>query len=188
MSKYIDADLYVEMQLYDDEYEEWGVWNGTIEDLLNQWTEEGCPPPIEVSEDCISRKWVISFIDAGHLRNPNEKCFSENDVVELVKNAPSVTPTKPQKFNRPVTEMLDECGIEWEYSDNPEDIKRTLELFDEAFIEAFGTRPPVTPTERTGEWIKNDDFTCSACGYHMIVGGGAYNYCPNCGADMRGEK
>lgn len=48
--------------------------------------------------------------------------------------------------------------------------------------------PPVTPTERTGEWIKNDDFTCSACGYHMIVGGGAYNFCPNCGAKMGGDE
>ena len=38
-----------------------------------------------------------------------------------------------------------------------------------------------------GEWIKNDDFTCSECGYRMIVGDGAYNFCPNCGADMRGD-
>ena len=53
-------------------------------------------PTIEVSEDCISREWFISFIDAGHLRNPNEKCYSENDVVELIKNAPSVVP-KPNK-------------------------------------------------------------------------------------------
>ena len=53
MSKYIDADLYVEMQIYDDEHEDWLWWKGSIEELLDQWTEEGCPTPIEVSEDCI---------------------------------------------------------------------------------------------------------------------------------------
>ena len=50
MSKYIDADLCVEMQIYDDEHEEWSIWNGTIEDLLNQWTEQGCPPSADVVE------------------------------------------------------------------------------------------------------------------------------------------
>lgn len=36
-------------------------------------------PKIEVSEDCISRSALISFIDAGHLRNPNEKCYIAHD-------------------------------------------------------------------------------------------------------------
>lgn len=27
---------------------------------------------------------LISFIDAGHLRNPNELCFSENMIVNIV--------------------------------------------------------------------------------------------------------
>lgn len=36
-----------------------------------------------------------------------------------------------------------------------------------------------------GEWIQDDDYICDQCGYHMIVGGGAYNYCPNCGTNMR---
>lgn len=89
------------------------------------------------SEDCISREWVISFIDAGHLRNPNEKCFSENDVVELVKKAPSVA-----------------------------------------------------PTDRTGKWIV--DRYCSECEWDKheaeLVCNIPTNYCPNCGADMRGEK
>lgn len=38
---------------------------------------------------------------------------------------------------------------------------------------------------KTGKWIQDDDYICDQCGYHMIVGGGAYNYCPNCGANMR---
>ena len=95
MSKYIDADLYVEMQIYDDEHEEWSLWNGTIEDLLNQWTEQGCPTPIEVSEDCISRKWleehkeVVSYKNMWHETETDEFVSWEN-----IKNAPSVVPTE----------------------------------------------------------------------------------------------
>ena len=39
---------------------------------------------------------------------------------------------------------------------------------------------------RHGRWEQDDEFVCSVCGYKMIVGGGAYNYCPNCGARMDG--
>lgn len=41
---------------------------------------------------------------------------------------------------------------------------------------------------RHGHWKCDDGFTCSECGYHMVVGDGAYNYCPNCGARMDGEE
>jgi c-di-GMP-related signal transduction protein len=39
--------------------------------------------------DLISRSDLISYINAGHLRNPNELCFSENDIVEMIKNQPT---------------------------------------------------------------------------------------------------
>lgn len=53
--------------------------------------------------------------------------------------------------------------------------------------------PPVTPTERTGEWVRRwhlspdcyQEWQCSECEYEMD---GRTNYCPNCGADMRGEQ
>lgn len=41
---------------------------------------------------------------------------------------------------------------------------------------------------RHGGWEKNDDYTCSLCGYRMVIGDGAYNYCPHCGAKMDGEE
>lgn len=37
---------------------------------------------------------------------------------------------------------------------------------------------------KDGTWTKNDDYTCNICGYSMIVGDGAYNFCPKCGAKM----
>ena len=58
-------------------------------------------------------------------------------------------------------------------------------------------QPTVEPERKKGKWIAVDDYfnrisgRCSACGWeaHMyeddVVG---MNYCPNCGADMRGDK
>lgn len=49
---------------------------------------------------------------------------------------------------------------------------------------------PSTSQRPRGEWIKVDDeepiaYDCSECGSMMSK---KYNYCPNCGADMRGKE
>ena len=52
---------------------------------------------------------------------------------------------------------------------------------------------------KKGKWIKHSighehtpwGFDCSKCGEWLVVGEEIvkkYNYCPNCGADMRGEE
>lgn len=40
-------------------------------------------------KDTISRRAAIDFIDAGHLCNPNEPRWSDNDVVNFLKSRPS---------------------------------------------------------------------------------------------------
>jgi len=65
-------------------------------------------------------------------------------------------------------------------------------------IDRIKTLPSVNPQEpKTGHWIeRNDDhydwYECSECGYGAegeitMEGGVRFNYCPNCGADMRGD-
>lgn len=43
--------------------------------------------------------------------------------------------------------------------------------------------------QKPGEWIENpNNYECSVCGIVRAKGRtGKYNYCPGCGADMRGE-
>lgn len=68
-----------------------------------------------------------------------------------------------------------------------------------AYVEV-AAQPTIAPASLRpkGEWIYNtDDFTpkkrCTNCGYNKpLVAGEAIkqepdNFCPNCGADMRGE-
>lgn len=64
-------------------------------------------------------------------------------------------------------------------------------------IHAIMDAPSVTPKQRTGKWIRLDmhahlaDHKCTACEQECYVptcmGEPMYAFCPNCGADMRGE-
>lgn len=67
----------------------------------------------------------------------------------------------------------------------------------DADVLALETVPSAQPTaepDRHGKWIKADSqqyfrkhypcFTCSECGYRKDSQK-TWNYCPNCGADMR---
>ena len=47
---------------------------------------------------------------------------------------------------------------------------------------------------RHGRWIEQEKYTfgvfydCSICGNRILDNGHSWNYCPNCGADMRGSN
>lgn len=55
--------------------------------------------------------------------------------------------------------------------------------------------PTIEPERKKGNWIGSDDepcetFECDRCGFVLAdwIQGAFYNYCPNCGADMRGGR
>ena len=57
--------------------------------------------------------------------------------------------------------------------------------------------PSVQPERKTGRWIKTARwgrvYYCNQCRNYLDFDGvnagrGSTNFCPNCGADMRGEK
>lgn len=64
----------------------------------------------------------------------------------------------------------------------------------ESCIDALNELPSVQPERKTGEWIEHNPhkwglgiiFECTECGYEVDCE--EPNFCPNCGADMRGEN
>ena len=68
------------------------------------------------------------------------------------------------------------------------------DAYDKAYI--ISTLEEVPKADKPqGEWKRrlvdngfNADWICSECGYRVKTDFVSFNYCPNCGADMRGEK
>lgn len=63
---------------------------------------------------------------------------------------------------------------------------------------AIMNMPSAQPERKKGRWIRHSighentpwGFDCSACGKWFVIGEDTaeqYNYCPNCGAEMKGE-
>ena len=65
------------------------------------------------------------------------------------------------------------------YSEFVNSLKSTDKEFVKRMLREFD--------EDKGKWIKGDVYTCNKCGYKMIVGGGSYNFCPNCGKPMEND-
>jgi rubrerythrin len=76
-------------------------------------------------------------------------------------------------------------------------VYRAVNLVDESHREAFDTAIKALEQEsKKGHWIMTSDYLttaygsvdyvkCSCCGEDSLEEG---DYCPNCGADMRGEE
>lgn len=65
-------------------------------------------------------------------------------------------------------------------------------LSDEQVLEMIN-KQPIVKERKKGKWVndQNDYYAnCSECGYQMDTHTerGYFNFCPNCGADMRGER
>ena len=55
--------------------------------------------------------------------------------------------------------------------------------------------PSAQPELKKGKWIDattdeslDQEWRCSECGWNLFLTGNLTNFCPNCGADMRGEQ
>ena len=81
--------------------------------------------------------------------------------------------------------LVDGCDRDDPYRENPH---------IDAIIDTLENLPSAQPERKRGDWISLDDFRgkynefgykCSECGEQNDY---QDNYCPSCGADMRGEQ
>ena len=88
--------------------------------------------------------------------------------------------------------LIEKCG-EWYVEEGPEDgfIGTIKQLID--------AQPTIKPERKTGRWIHLSrhkwirTHKCDQCGNILDFDGvnagrGDANFCPNCGADMKGEQ
>lgn len=83
-------------------------------------------------DDLISRQAAIDFIAAGHLVNPNEPRWSDNEVVNFLKSRPSAQP-EPKWI--PCSERLPEDGT-WNIFSDGKNIsveRYKMDAFDHFF-------------------------------------------------------
>ena len=83
-----------------------------------------------------------------------------------------------------LTFLVEYCGATFD-----EDMQKML-------CERLDALPSAEPERKKGEWIKvghwGRSYKCNQCGNYLDFDGvnagrGDANFCPNCGADMRGE-
>ena len=55
------------------------------------------------------------------------------------------------------------------------------------YVSHFVNLPSAEPERKKGKWLLFDGYRCSRCNYKLQTMG-IPMYCPNCGADMRGEE
>ena len=69
-------------------------------------------------------------------------------------------------------------------------LKGDIDLLYAPMIKGVRALPSAQPVRKTGQWIKRKKgaigYNCSCCGKSDISN--HFDYCPNCGADMRGEQ
>ena len=141
----------------------------TLEDLKNHCirTIEACEqfrklPNVVVTDDrrYQEHKMVLQLIEEHEQRQSTDAVSREEALKEM------------QKY-------YDDCAKTSEYT----------RLGFETAMNVIKDLQPVTPERPKGEWIGhfNETFethwnTCSLCGQETTI---AWNFCPNCGTDMR---
>ena len=111
-------------------------------------------------------------------------CFNENerDAYSTLSEAIKVLSERPEPcegaVSREDVQSIAERSDWFESSDSFND-----------FLCALYALPSVTPKRKTGKWMYSDfphEFLhCSECGRGRYF---CSNFCPNCGADMRGKQ
>ena len=150
-------------------------WNEALDIAIEALTQESTQDLIS-RQDAIRAVFNTSIPFSATGRTARQMKGLKRDAVGMIKSLPSANPRTEGVLCALADRTCPFQGKEFAWcltcphiSDEDRDlVKRAIE-------------------PKTGEWIQDDDYICDQCGYHMIVGGGAYNYCPNCGADMRGK-
>lgn len=160
--------------------------------------------------DLISRKDALRAIEKhtakdtmGFLDFERKAVFewTKYDIYKIINDLPSAN-LQPS-CNQLATNLQPTCVSRQTVLDAIDAIESEVEDGDgfqyEKWRQHFCELPSVEPKRKMGKWIGTEfdgyadgnpvyyEWKCSACGCVVEDEEPTWNYCPNCGADMRGE-
>lgn len=138
-------------------------------------------------DDCISRQAAINAFEPEH-----DTDWYTPQIIEVLEALPPVQPTQTNADStqsntldcvsrRAAMIVIENSGLD---DDSKDTVVRVLEQL-----------PSAQPQRKKGKWIRKISVVdcatfvgdeCSQCGYFKSMG--QANFCPNCGADMRGDS
>ena len=137
-----------------------------------------------IDADEVLKRWGLKFYAMGGDRlgpNGDEISFYVNGLLNEIQNAPTVELQKIVTIPPELIEKLASCVV---------DIVGNIDW--EKAIEAYKARPQGKWYKTGQSFIKADKFRnygCSNCFYELDEHiRKEPNFCPNCGADMRGGR
>ncbi len=131
-------------------------------------------------------------IEALYCTNPTEPYIHIDDAVKAIKELPSA--------ERTVAHIRDftQYQIAWLTEHDDLELEPELESWVIRFLKDTADcyeKEYLTSAERKGKWrrveARVDLVECTSCGYRLDVEpytDPTYDYCPNCGAHMKGEE
>ena len=156
--------------------------------------------------DLIERQDALDAIDKAFERSNQLNAYIRAFMMNAISEVKKLPPAQPKHDENPCQEQGDSDKFGVKTGETCADcisrqaaidacIKvRELHAYDE--IEEIKHLPSAQPERKMGKWIEQDDgwdgiyYECSVCREPFTLIDGTpsdnlYNFCPNCGADMR---
>lgn len=133
--------------------------------------------------DAIMAQFPDADFDGDAIENMKAYPHWKTDITGLINILKSVPVIKYCKYaisREMAVRELDKylCGVEFE-----EGIDKAIKKYHPFFLRLRGGKWIETSLTPISGGDFNRGFKCSCCGYVVVVDD--FNYCPNCGADMR---
>lgn len=180
--------------------------------LVDVPDEAGNCSEIPNNSDCVSRRAAVEAIanqsrfSAEEIINICDKSVQDGngwldglkEAILAVLELPSAQPEFAKDTNVTTNDLIDrQAAIDalnkLDVSDGVGISAVACDLQEEA-IRSIENLPSAQPERKKGEWTIDEDcegksrtVTCNLCGYEEFNWHNP-NFCPNCGADMRGEQ